>query len=414
MIPIVRPTFGAEEHQAINETLSSGWITQGPRVKEFEEKFAEYVNSPYACAVSNCTVALQLALLTVGVQPGNIVITVSHSFIATANSVRACGAEPVFIDIDPASYCMSSLSLEKVISQNCTSKQGKLFYNKAKFLAQGESPLRFYSEVYPDFGRIAAILLVHQIGIPCDMSSILEIASRHNLPVIEDAACALGAEINIKNSWQKIGAPIGDIACFSFHPRKILTTGDGGMLTTKNADFDRNFRLLRQHGMNISDRDRHNTAKVTIEEYKITGFNFRLTDLQAAIGIPQLARMEEILRERRRIAKRYQELLFAVKWLSCYQPPETVISNWQSFPIRLLKEAPYSALDLMQVLLDKGISTRPGIMNAHLEDPYKSQQWSLMHSEYARAQTILIPLYHGLLDSEIEYIASTIIALGPY
>ena len=212
MIPITKPVFGVEELEAVKRPLTSGWVTQGPEVAAFELEFADFVGSSFACAVSSCTSAMHLALLAVGVGPGDEVVTVSHSFIATANSVSLCGATPVFSDITLSTFNMSPESLKRSITPNTK-----------------------------------AVLCVHQMGLPCDLSSILEIAASKNLPVIEDAACATGSEILINNKWEHIGRPHGDIACFSFHPRKVLTTGDGGILTTSNKEFDQRFRFWRDH-----------------------------------------------------------------------------------------------------------------------------------------------------------------------
>ena len=198
-IPIAKPWIGEPEAEAARRAIMSGWVTQGPEVAGFEQEFAAYVGANYACAVSNCTTALHLALLAVGVQPKDEVITVSHSYIATANSIRYCGAIPVFVDIEPQTYNINPVLIEDAISN-----------------------------------RTRAILIVHQMGMPCDLKAILAIAHRYNLPVIEDAACAIGSEILWDGQWEKIGKPHGDIACFSFHPRKVITTGDGGMITTNN------------------------------------------------------------------------------------------------------------------------------------------------------------------------------------
>ncbi len=260
MIPITKPMIGDEEIAAATKALQSGWVSQGPCVAEFEQAFAAYVGAEYACAVSSCTTALHLALLAVGVKPGDHVITVSHSFIATANSIRYCGAIPVFVDICPDTFNMNPALLESAICE-----------------------------------RTKAILCVHQVGMPCDMPKILEIASRHGLPVIEDAACAIGSEIRIGNDWERIGKPHGDIACFSFHPRKVITTGEGGMLTTNNPAWDKHFRLLRQHCMSVPDTARHNASEVIFESYPEVGFNFRMTDIQAAIGCEQLKRLPQIV-----------------------------------------------------------------------------------------------------------------------
>ena len=277
MIPIAKPDIGEVEVQAAAGALRSGWVSQGPRVAEFERAFAACVGAEHACAVSSCTTALHLALLTVGVKPGDEVVTVSHSFIATANSIRYCGAIPAFVDIEPDTYNMDPGLIEPAITE-----------------------------------RTKAILCVHQMGMPCDMPAITEIASRHGLPVIEDAACAIGSEIRVGSTWERIGKPHGDIACFSFHPRKVITTGEGGMLTTRNPEWDAQFRLLRQHCMSVPDTKRHSSAEVIFEGYPAVGFNYRMTDMQAAVGCEQLKRLTEIVDKRRELAHRYGTLLAAI------------------------------------------------------------------------------------------------------
>lgn len=376
MIPITKPYFDNKESAAVRKTVSSGWVAQGPKVKEFEEAFSAYSGSKFACAVSNCTTALHVALLTAGVKPGDAVITVSHSFIATANSIRYCGAEPVFVDIDPDTFNMSVECLERALKAGCDR-------------------------------RIAAIMPVHQMGMPCDMKSILAVARRYSVPVVEDAACAVGSEIKSGSNgkWERIGKPHSDIACFSFHPRKLITTGEGGMLTTNSAEFDAKFRLLRQHCMSVSDTARHASKKVVIEEYLDVGYNYRMSDVQAAIGVEQLKKLPRIIKDRRASADIYKERLKDIKWLKVPREPSYCRTNWQSYPVAISDNAPVSRDGLMQRLLDAGISTRRGIMNAHQEKPYRSMGYSLKASEQARDSVILLPMFCGLRKKDIEKIA---------
>ncbi|MBN1353761.1 MAG: DegT/DnrJ/EryC1/StrS family aminotransferase [Candidatus Omnitrophica bacterium] len=381
MISIAKPCLGNEEIRAARKVILSGWVSQGPRVKEFENRFLSYTGSKYACAVSSCTAGLHLALLAVGVRPGDRVVTVSHSFIATANSIRHTGAEPVFVDIDPETFNISPACLEMCLNKNRS--------------------------------RVAAILVVHQMGMPCDLGNILRLARRFKLPVIEDAACAIGSEVSVNGgkTWERIGKPHGDIACFSFHPRKVITTGDGGMLTANNNNYDKKFRLLRHQGMSISDRDRHCSKKVIFEKYPATGYNYRMTDIQAAIGIEQLKKIKRIVKKRRQIARLYGSELKGVKWLKLPVEPFYCRSNWQSYPVRILKKnAPLERNRLMQRLLDAGISTRRGIMNAHQEKAYalSGTDVRLKNSELARDEVMLLPIFYDMRESQVKKVAKEI------
>ena len=249
-------------------------------------------------------------------------------------------------------------------------------------------------------------MLVHQMGMPCDLNSILRLARKFDIPVVEDAACAIGSEIKIGHQWEKIGRPHGDIACFSFHPRKIITTGEGGMITTNNRCYDKKFRLLRHHGMSIPDAIRHKSRKIIFEEYVTIGYNYRMTDIQAAIGIQQMEKLPVIIKRRRKIASIYFKKLADVGWIELPKEPDYCRSNWQSYPVRLKDNATISRDRVMQYLLDKRISTRRGVMNAHQELPYKSGRWNLPKSEQARNSTLLMPFFDSLSDLDIERIVT--------
>lgn len=409
MIPVARPFLGEEEAIAAREVIFSGWVTQGPKVREFEEAFAAYTGSGHACAVSSCTTALHLALLAVGVGPGDVVITVSHSFIATSNAVRHCGAEPVFVDIEPETFNMSPACLEQLISKECGLRDGKLYFRDVRRIASGESPLRHYD--VNNTGRVAAVMPVHQMGMPCELGTIIPIARRFDLPIVEDAACAIGSRILMDGRWENIGVPRGDIACFSFHPRKVLTTGDGGMITTNSAGYNQKVRLLRQHGMNIADYARHGSSKVVFEEYVTTGYNYRMTDIQAAIGIEQLKRLSQMIDYRREVDGYYRKYLKGISWLGLPAEPGFASTNWQSYPVRVLKGAPVSRDGLMQRLLDNGVATRPGVMNAHEEKAYSNSAFDLKESEKARKEVVLLPIFHGLKEEDVRRVAGFISAL---
>jgi perosamine synthetase len=367
------PVLEKAEAEAAQQAVLSGWVSQGPQVAAFEREFAAFVSAPYACAVSSCTNALHLALLAIEVGPGDEVITASHSFIATANSIRYCGATPVFVDIDPKTYNIDPQRVAEAVTS-----------------------------------RTRAILAIHQMGMPCDLPALMAVAARHNIVLIEDAACAVGSQIQMNGQWEIIGKPHGQIACFSFHPRKVITTGEGGMLTTSSPELDHKFRLTRQHGMSVPDTVRHGSSEVIFEDYLAVGFNYRMTDVQAAIGRKQLERLPHLVSRRRFLAARYAELLADVEDLGLPVEPKWARSNWQSYCVRLPERVDQK--QVMQSLLDQGIATRRGIMCSHREAAYanEKQRHNLRQSEIAQDHSILLPIYTQMTDDDMVRIAAAL------
>ena len=386
-IPIVRPDLGEAEVEAVAGVIRSGWVAQGPEVAAFERALASAVGAPQAIAVSNCTAALELCLRALAVGLGDDVLTVSHSFIATANAAVAVGARPIFVDIDPATYGMDPRLVEAALTP-----------------------------------QTRAIVCVHQLGFPCDLPAILDLAGRHNLPVIEDAACAIGSKIQIGGDWQAIGRPHGLLACFSFHPRKIITTGDGGMITTRDETLASRLRRLRQHAMSVSSTLRHDSPRLVFESFSEPAYNFRMTDMQAAMGRSQLARLRQTIATRRALAERYRAALDGHPVLVPPSEQPWMRANFQSYPLRIRPGARLSQIEIMQHLLDRGVASRRGVGNAHMEPAYANTPWScgpvpcnaqlhrqgrclrLQRSEEARDQTVMIPLFHGMTEAEQEHV----------
>jgi perosamine synthetase len=369
----MRPWLGREEAQALEEVISTGWIAQGPRVQAFEEAFAIGVGARHAVAVSSCTTGLHLALLVAGIGAGDEVIVPSLSFIASANAVRYVGATPIFADVD-------------AVTGNVTPQT----------LAAVATP------------RTKAVMVVHQAGVPADVTAIGAWARPLGLAVIEDAACAIGST----HAGRLIGAH-SDLVVFSFHPRKILTTGEGGMVTTSRPDWSDRLRSLREHGTTASAAARHGAGRVVIEEYGEVGFNYRMTDLQAAVGIVQLSRLGAVIARRRALATRYQDALADVPGLTCVADPDHGTTNFQSFWVRLHAEFPMARNDLLAWLLEDGISARRGIMASHREPAYAGHPSApLPVTELLTANTLILPLFHEMSEDDQDRVVESLRRAG--
>lgn len=373
MIALAKPFLTKEEAQAAFDTILTGWITQGPKVQEFEEKFAAYTGAKYAVAVSNCTTALHLSMIVAGIGPGDEVICPTMSYIASANAIKYVGAEPVFTEVDPLTYNINPKDAEKKITS-----------------------------------RTKAILIVHQIGMPSDIDAFKALCDKHKLKLLEDAACAAGSAYK----GQKIGSH-ADLACFSFHPRKVISTGDGGMITTSREDYYNRLKLLRQHGMSVNDRVRHEAKEIIFEDHVEVGFNYRLTDIQAAVGIKQLEKLDWIIEERRRIASAYNKAFQELDFVQLPLEPEGYFSNYQSYSIYLKDSCPVDRNTLMQKLLDKGIASKRGVMNIHRETAYNylALEGKLPISEKLQDNSIMLPLYVPMKEQEIKYVIDTFLEL---
>ena len=365
-IPITKPALTEEEARAPFESIKSGWVTQGPKVAEFEKAVASYVGAKHGIATTSCTTGLHLALATIGVGPGDEVIVPSFTFIASANAILYTGATVVFCEVDPRTYNADPADIEKRITK-----------------------------------RTKAIMPVDQIGLACDIGAINEIGKRHGVDVVEDAAPTIGGTYK----GRRVGSNAHQTV-FSFHPRKVITTGEGGMILTDDDALADRSRKLRAHGMSVSDLDRHKADRPIIEEYHDLGFNYRMTDIQASIGLVQIRRLDELLRIRVAKAERYNVELARIKGLEIPYTPPYATHTYQSYCVRLAKDSRLEREELMSRLLKRGIATRRGVMASHLEKVYRDRvgKVSLPVTEEAARTTMLIPLFASMTDDEQNYV----------
>jgi perosamine synthetase len=367
-VPITKPALTEEEARAPYESIKSGWVTQGPKVAEFEKAVAAYVGAKHGIATTSCTTGLHLALATIGIGPGDEVIVPSFTFIASANAILYTGATVVFCEVDPRTFNADPADIEKRITK-----------------------------------KTKAIMPVDQIGLGCDIDAINDIAKRHGIDVVEDAAPTIGGTYK----GRRVGSNAHQTV-FSFHPRKVITTGEGGMITTDDEALAGKARKLRAHAMSVSDLDRHKADRPILEEYDELGFNYRMTDIQASIGLVQIRRLDELLRIRVAKADRYgRELADLKKVRTPYTPPYAT-HTYQSYCLDLDRSVDRD--DLMARLLRRGVATRRGVMASHLEKVYRDRvgKVSLPITEEKARSTMLIPLFATMTDDEQTYVIESL------
>lgn len=380
-IPIAKPTTTGEEAALMQQALESGWVSMGPLTQQFEQAICEYTGAKYGIAVNSCTSAIHLAMLAYGIGPGDDVICPSYSFIATANGIRHAGAEPQFADIDPATLNIDPAAVEMLIQRQ---------YDDVLRNKQTGNKLR-------------AILIVHQIGIPADIDTFAALAKKHDLILMEDNACGLGSFYK----GQALGGS-GFVNMLSFHPRKVITSGEGGMLLTNDDAVADKARVLRAHGMSISDLARHTATSTTYESYEVVGYNYRLTDLQSAVGIHQMKHLEEFIARRIEIAERYNQAFGPLEGVSIIAPPAYVTRwNYQSYPLRLPGVSQEVRDQFMQTLYEAGIATRRGIPPIHKEPVYE-QGLTLPQTEAVSETSMMLPIFPLMKDEEVEYVTQTV------
>ena len=371
---VMLPYLGEEEVEAVAEVLRSGWVAQGPRVAAFESAFAQAVEAPYAVAASSCTTALHLAMIVVGLEPGDEVVVPSFSFIATSNAVRYVGATPVFADVDVTTGNLTAETVEAALT-----------------------------------ARTRAVVVVDQGGVPVDLDAIRAVCDPRGITVVEDAACGAGSRYK--------GRPVGagaEVAAWSFHPRKILTTGEGGMLTTSRPEWAARARKLREHAMSVSAADRHSSVLAPPESYDEVGYNFRMTDLQAAVGLVQLGRLPEVVARRRELAASYQKFLGEVAGLRTVADPAWGEGNFQSFWVEVGEPYPLSRDGLLEALAHADISARRGIMSTHRQPPYVgvAAPGSLPVTEHLTDSTLILPLFHQMDETQQARVVDVLTSPG--
>jgi perosamine synthetase len=376
-IPIAKPWFTGDEAEALRRILLSGWVTQGPVIKQFETAFCEYVRAPYAVANSNCTTSLHLSMLIHGIGPGDEVLCPSYSFVATANGITHSGAKPEFIDVDADTLNIDPQLAEKHIQANY---DGNLRNKQTG-------------------GHLKAILIVHQIGIPADIDAFNAIGDKYGIAIIEDAACGIGSIYK----GTKIGGS-RNVCAFSFHPRKVITTGEGGMVTTADSDLADKAAVLRAHGASISDYARYKSASTTFEAYDVVGYNYRMTDIQASLGISQLQQLEKFVELRQSVGKRFDAAFGKLPGLAIVSP-KSYVSRWnyQSYPIRFVGKDAAFRDSAMVALENAGIATRRGIPPIHKFAIY-DKGITLPISEELSETSLFLPIFPQMTDEEVQHV----------
>lgn len=374
-INITKPQFGKEELKAVKETLDSGWVVQGPKVFELEKQMAKFMDITYAVATSSCTTALHMAMIALGIKAGDEVIVPSFTWVATANICEYVGAKPVFVDIELDTFNIDTEKIEKAITK-----------------------------------KTKAIIPVHLFGLSANMGQIIKLAKKYKLVVVEDAACAIGT----KYKGEHVGA-IGDIGAFSFHPRKAITTGEGGLFTTNNKKAAMMAMSLRDHGSAVSDLDRHKGKKHDFPDYNIVGYNYRMTDIQAAIGVEQAKKLKNILTSRIAKAKIYDKALRNHEFIQTPQVPDYSNHAYQSYVLLVKKNSPISRDKISEQLAKRGIATRQGTQNVPLLGFYRKKYGcktaDFPNSTYAEKNTLTIPLYADITKKEQDYVVDSILEL---